>query len=81
MDTDIDNIDFRQIETTHCIKKVMEDLAKIPVHIADTSSITEAEFSTLIRKSIRNHHIGVVLTDCPYSSNDCQLATILNNDR
>lgn len=81
MGADIDSIDFPKMETSLYIKKVMEVLAKIPVLIAYTPSMTETGFNTLVSKSIRNHHIDVVLTDCPYSSNDCQLATTLNNER
>lgn len=71
MGADIDNIDFSKPETAQLMEKVMDDLVKIPLHIAHSPSITEAEFNTLIRKSIRNHGIGTVLTDCPYSSKDC----------
>lgn len=71
MGADIDSIDLRKTETTQRMEKVMDDLAKIPVHIAHSLSITEAEFSTLVRKAIQNHRIGIVLTDCQYSSEDC----------
>lgn len=72
MGADIDSIDLRKTETAQRMEKVTDDLAKIPIHIAHSPSITEAEFNTIVRKAIQNHRIGIVLTDCPYSSEDCQ---------
>lgn len=71
MGADINNIDFSKPETPQLMEKVMDGLAKIPLHIVHSPARTEVEFNTLIRKSIRKHGIGIVLTDCPYSPEDC----------
>lgn len=71
MGADIDSADLRKTDTVQRMEEVTDDLAKIPIHIAHSPSITEAEFSTLVRKAIQNHRIGIVLTDCPYSFEDC----------